>query len=182
MGIFKSSSETYRADLDKEQLYSQVVDELANGQVRQGLYAQAIADSSGDKDKTEARYIQLRVELLRSERAALAESVKAQEIAAAKVMSQQRENALANTKQQILIETEERRQQELAEYKAIINQPVWPPKFKSYSYPIVWMAGGAFVIGRELFSPPTQLSMIIGGGVLCCIGLWLSRYVQRKSE
>jgi hypothetical protein len=91
-------------------------------------------------------------------------------------------NSSVAATQQTVIETEKRRQKELGEYKAFIYQPVWPPKFESYFVPMAWMALGVFVIWRELFSPPMQPSMIIVGVLLCCGGLWLSRYVQRKSE
>ena len=51
----------------EEQLYEQVVNELAVGQRRNGLWAKAIANSNGQDKKAMALYIQYRVQSLKDE-------------------------------------------------------------------------------------------------------------------
>jgi hypothetical protein len=55
------------ARIIEEQLYEQVVKELANGQRRNGLWAKAIANSNGHQEKAKAIYIQYRVQSFRDE-------------------------------------------------------------------------------------------------------------------
>lgn len=55
------------ARIIEEQLYEQVVNELATGQRRNGLWAKAIANSNGQDEKAKALYIQYRVQSLRDE-------------------------------------------------------------------------------------------------------------------
>lgn len=51
----------------EEQLYEQVVQELANGQRRDGLWAKALANSDGLEDKAKALYIRYRVQSIKDE-------------------------------------------------------------------------------------------------------------------
>jgi hypothetical protein len=51
----------------EEQLYEQVVNELASGQLRNGLWAKAIANSNGQDEMAKALYIQYRAQSLRDE-------------------------------------------------------------------------------------------------------------------
>lgn len=53
--------------LFEEQIYEQVVHELANGQRRDGLWAKALASSDGIEDKAKALYIQYRVQSIKDE-------------------------------------------------------------------------------------------------------------------
>jgi hypothetical protein len=61
----KRASATHR--LLEEQLYKQVVQELAQGQRRDGLWGKALANSNGSKEKAEALYIQYRVQSIKDE-------------------------------------------------------------------------------------------------------------------
>jgi len=47
-----------------EAFYERVAAEVANGEIRPGLWAKAIAQSNGSKDLARSRYIQLRVQQL----------------------------------------------------------------------------------------------------------------------
>lgn len=60
--------------LIEEQLYEQVVVELADGVKRQGLWAKAIADSEGHEDKAKSLYIKYRVQSMKDELALLKET------------------------------------------------------------------------------------------------------------
>ena len=55
------------ARIIEEQLYEQVVNELASGKRRNGLWAKAIASSNGQDEKAKALYIQYRVQSLKDE-------------------------------------------------------------------------------------------------------------------
>jgi hypothetical protein len=50
--------------LIEEKMYEQVAEELASGNIRQGLWAKALATEAGDEDKTRSCYIKLRVQSL----------------------------------------------------------------------------------------------------------------------
>ena len=73
MGLFRSSRSKHEALLDEEYLYGLVVDEMSNGPLRPGLMAKSLVESGGDEQKAKARYIELRVDLLRTEGAAIDE-------------------------------------------------------------------------------------------------------------
>jgi len=51
----------------EEQLYEQVVQELSNGQRRDGLWAKALANSDGLEEKAKALYIRYRVQSIKDE-------------------------------------------------------------------------------------------------------------------
>jgi hypothetical protein len=55
------------ARLLEEQLYEQVVNELSNGQRRNGLWAKALANSDGAEEKAKALYIKYRVQSIKDE-------------------------------------------------------------------------------------------------------------------
>ena len=55
------------ARLLEEQLYEQVVNELSNGQKRNGLWAKALANSDGAEEKAKALYIKYRVQSIKDE-------------------------------------------------------------------------------------------------------------------
>jgi len=55
------------ARLLEEQLYEQVVLELAKGQKRDGLWAKALANSDGLGEKAKALYVQYRVQSIKDE-------------------------------------------------------------------------------------------------------------------
>ncbi|HBA83293.1 MAG TPA: hypothetical protein DCZ95_04280 [Verrucomicrobia bacterium] len=52
----------------EEQLYEQAASEVLNKSAVPGLMSKAYSDANGDKDKTIAKYIRLRVKQLRTER------------------------------------------------------------------------------------------------------------------
>jgi hypothetical protein len=53
--------------LAEEQLYQIVVDEIKRDEKREGLWAKALVEAEGDKEKTQALYIKLRVQSLKDE-------------------------------------------------------------------------------------------------------------------
>jgi hypothetical protein len=53
----------------EEALYAAVGEELRQGNIRQGLWAKALAEEGYDKQKAKARYLKLRVRSLRKEMA-----------------------------------------------------------------------------------------------------------------
>lgn len=61
------------ANAEEEALYAQAASEVAEGDIRPGLWAKAAAVSDGDERKTQARYIGLRVEQLQLQREAAKE-------------------------------------------------------------------------------------------------------------
>ena len=52
------------ANAEEEALYAQAASEVADGDIRAGLWAKATAGADGDERKVQARYIGLRVEQL----------------------------------------------------------------------------------------------------------------------
>lgn len=50
-----------------EEFYSAVAQELASGQVHQGIWAKALSDSDYDENKAKARYIKLRVRSIKND-------------------------------------------------------------------------------------------------------------------
>lgn len=87
MGLFQSSTSKHQAKLAEEYLYGVVADEIANRNISPGLWAKALAEAEGNEQKAKARYIKLRVDLLKTEGAAideLARLAKAREEAANK--------------------------------------------------------------------------------------------------
>ena len=68
MSFFSSAKAKLAASkLAEEQLYAQAAEEVASGQIRQGLWAKAIAETGGDQKLAKARYLKLRVEIMRAE-------------------------------------------------------------------------------------------------------------------
>ena len=59
-------------DLAEQELYAQAADEVASGQIRHGLWAKAKAASGGGEEATEAAYLKLRVEMMKTESDAVA--------------------------------------------------------------------------------------------------------------
>lgn len=53
--------------LIEERLYEIVAGEIAKGDIRQGLWAKAFSQSSGDEQAAKSKYIKLRVDSLRDE-------------------------------------------------------------------------------------------------------------------
>lgn len=53
--------------LIEERLYEIVAGEIAKGDIRQGLWAKAFSQSSGDEQAAKSKYIELRVDSLRDE-------------------------------------------------------------------------------------------------------------------
>ena len=68
MSFFSSTKAKLAASkLAEEQLYAQAAEEVASGQIRQGLWAKALAESDGDETAAKGRYLKLRVEIMRAE-------------------------------------------------------------------------------------------------------------------
>jgi hypothetical protein len=68
MGLFEDyKSKRILQRLSEEQLYAIIHEELEQGIKRQGLWAKAIADSSGDERNAMANYIKLRFQSLQDE-------------------------------------------------------------------------------------------------------------------
>ena len=68
MGFFSSAKAKLAASkLAEEQLYAQAAEEVASGQIRQGLWAKAIAETGGDEAAAKAQYLKLRVEIMKAE-------------------------------------------------------------------------------------------------------------------
>ena len=61
-----------RSKLRDEELWAAAAEEVASGLIRTGLWAKALAESSGDEGAAKSRYLQLRFDALKDE-AALAE-------------------------------------------------------------------------------------------------------------
>jgi hypothetical protein len=77
MGLFRSAKASLQAKEFEEGLYGIVANEIANGTISQGLFAKALAASDGDAQKAKARYIKLRVDMLRTQGAAMVEFAQA---------------------------------------------------------------------------------------------------------
>ena len=68
MSLFSSAKAKLAASkLAEEQLYAQAAEEVASGQIRQGLWAKALAEADGDETAANGRYLKLRVEIMRAE-------------------------------------------------------------------------------------------------------------------
>lgn len=74
MGLFRSANQKYKDKLAEEHLYWLVRKEIDDGIISQGLHSKALAETSGDAGRALGRYIQLRVDMLRSEQAAINEA------------------------------------------------------------------------------------------------------------
>ncbi|MEH6550082.1 MAG: hypothetical protein V7744_08870 [Pseudomonadales bacterium] len=86
--------------LMEEQLYQVVVDELRQGQKREGLWAKAIARSDGSEDKAKSLYLKYRVQSIIDEN---------------KVAQVLAEDAIAKEEEQRMIEKEKIESDEKAE-------------------------------------------------------------------
>lgn len=62
---FRKNQAVHR--LIEEQLYEQALAELDSGQLRSGLWAKALADSSGDEQKVRGLYLKYRVQAMKDE-------------------------------------------------------------------------------------------------------------------
>ena len=68
MGIFSSTQAKLAASkLVEEQLYEAAANEVASGQIRQGIWAQALAETDGNEAAANGRYLSLRVEIMKAE-------------------------------------------------------------------------------------------------------------------
>ena len=68
MSLFSSAKAKLAASkLAEEQLYAQAAEEVASGQIRQGLWAKAIAETGGDEAVAKGHYLKLRVEIMKAE-------------------------------------------------------------------------------------------------------------------
>jgi hypothetical protein len=73
---------------EEEALYKQVLDEVESGVMRKGIYAKALADSSGDGGKAQSLYIKYRVQSLAEELKSAAELEKMEQIAEEKKLEE----------------------------------------------------------------------------------------------
>jgi len=75
--VFKKLQRNLAASrLLEEQLFEQVAQELSKGEMRVGLWTQALANSNGDEEKAKAIYIQYRVQSIKDEKEILEVVVK----------------------------------------------------------------------------------------------------------
>jgi maltodextrin utilization protein YvdJ len=70
MGLFNQSPSP-----TEEAFYQRVLEEVESGQMRKGIYAKALADSSGNLGKANSLYIKYRVQSLMDEHKALGYSL-----------------------------------------------------------------------------------------------------------
>jgi Flp pilus assembly protein TadB len=73
MGFFQSSQSELQSKLHEESIYEAVATEISGGNIKPGLYAKALAGADGDEKIAKAKYITLRVEMIKAELAATAE-------------------------------------------------------------------------------------------------------------
>ena len=73
MGLFQSAKSRFLLKVSEENIYGMIVNEMANGQISQGLYAKALASANGDEQQTKATYIKLRADMMKAELAAMVE-------------------------------------------------------------------------------------------------------------
>ena len=69
MGLFNKSKDDSNAFIRKgeEAYYHQALTELESGKVNKGVYAKALADSSGDEAKAQSLYLKYRVQSIADE-------------------------------------------------------------------------------------------------------------------
>ena len=68
MSFFSSAKAKLAASkLAEEELYAQAAEEVASGQIRQGMWAKAIAETGGGEAAAKAHYLKLRVEIMKAE-------------------------------------------------------------------------------------------------------------------
>ena len=69
MGLFNKSKDDSNAFIRKgeEAYYHQALTELESGKVNKGVYARALADSSGDEAKAQSLYLKYRVQSIADE-------------------------------------------------------------------------------------------------------------------
>jgi hypothetical protein len=69
MGLFNKSKDDSNAFIRKgeEAYYHQALTELESGKVNKGVYAKALAESSGDDAKTQSLYLKYRVQSIADE-------------------------------------------------------------------------------------------------------------------
>jgi hypothetical protein len=69
MGLFNKSNNDSNAFIRKgeEAYYHQALTELESGKVNKGVYAKALAESSGDDAKTQSLYLKYRVQSIADE-------------------------------------------------------------------------------------------------------------------
>ena len=107
MSFFSSTKAKLAASkLAEEQLYAQAAEEVASGQIRQGLWAKALAEADGDETAAKGRYLKLRVEIMRAE----AEVTDFAMNEAAKASEQREKQAAAEAKAELQKKIEEHSQ------------------------------------------------------------------------
>lgn len=68
MGLFSSAKAKLAAqNLAEERLFQLAAEEIAANNIRPGLWAKAISEADGDDAKAKARYIKLRVDMMKAE-------------------------------------------------------------------------------------------------------------------
>ncbi|MTW19738.1 hypothetical protein, partial [Allochromatium palmeri] len=73
--MFKHFKDSPESRLFEEQIYAQVVGELAQGMRRDGLWAKALAESDAKEEKAKSLYIKYRVQSIKDE-IAISEKIK----------------------------------------------------------------------------------------------------------
>lgn len=117
--VDKQKNHQAKARLLEESLYLQVVEELAAGHRRDGLWAKAIVNTDGDEQKAKALYIKYRVQSILDEAAVEAE--KEAELEEVKQQEEMRQKA----------EEDHAARQKMAREKEVARQKQIISKYKS---------------------------------------------------
>jgi len=132
MGLFdKFKTSTAIDRLSEEKLYEQVAQELKAGKKREGIWVKAMAKTSGNLNKAEALYIELRVQAIKDEtNLALSQRKKRQELEETMRVNREKEE-LERQKKISQMEARCARKLEILGYKVILNQDS-ESKFRDY--------------------------------------------------
>jgi len=93
-GSDRYSTDGAVARLSEEAAYEQVSKELEEGKIRQGLWTKALAESNGDKNRTESLYIRYRVQSLLDEARLMYEAQIAESVAQKKKSQKEKRGKL----------------------------------------------------------------------------------------
>lgn len=143
--MFKSFLDKINERRSREQLYAFVVEEIAQDQIRPGLWGQALAEAGGNEEQAKANYISLRVQALIDE-AHIADLAERQELERAKQIRQTQPDLEKKRKQ------------------AAANKRFW-----FFWFPLSVMA---FSCAAWIYIEPQRNSYLWVAGFSCAIAAW----------
>ena len=158
--LFKSATDIHLKNLDEEKLYAIAADEISRGALSAGLYAKALAESNGVENLAKAKYIKLRVDMLRAERAAIIEqaSLADQERIKREVVDKEKQKKHAAEVSRIesaKLESDKMERIFLPHYKQNNYPKSTPPDFPGFWTVLVWVFWliviAAFMFGTGIF-------------------------------